>query len=78
MMNLPSAESLMLQAPNEVLEDLLARKVYEASIKGQKEVILEGNTWKNEKLLMKIKEKGFHVEKFKGFFQKPFLKVYWD
>jgi len=73
-MNLPSAESLMLAAPNEVLEDLLARKVYEASIAGQKEVMLEGTQWKNEEFLVKVKVKGYHVDTF----GRRSIRVYWD
>ena len=63
MIKIPSAESLMLDIPNDILEDLLARKIVEAKIARLNKVIVEGAQWTgNKALITMLKEKGYEID----------------
>ena len=64
----------MLETPRDILEDLLARKIYEASIAGGNETLLEGTIWQKENMKRLLEDKGYQLEVI----SKRLLKVFFN
>lgn len=74
MIKIPSAESLLLATPNDILEDIVARIIIEANIHRLHSVSVTGSQFSNNNTLIKtLKEKGYDVTAYSDS-----LLIKWD
>lgn len=77
LLEIPSAESLMLAPQRDIVNDIIAREIYKASLAGKNNVDFEGMKFQDPEMIQYFLDKGYEYAYVPSGNGTKILRIFW-